>query len=243
MAPLSIYDCFWQTIRAFRIAERYQIPVIILTDQAMAYTSMNIDTPELEKVERFRRLRPEPGTDRQTFKRYAITEDGVSPMPTPGEDDLRYMGTGLEHNETGAPDYTPANHEAMTAKRFQKLKSLGERITQMPIEEYEPEGTEVGVIGWGNTYGAIAEAIEMLKQRDGVNVAHLHPRILSPLNEWRIRRFLGPLKKIIVPEENYTGQYAHFLKAKFGIRPVEVHKCQGIPFTSEEIYEAVKEEL
>ncbi len=243
MAPLSISDCFWQTIRAFRIAERYQMPVIILTDQAMAYSSMNIDMPELDKIERFRRLRPAPDGDPATFKRYAITETGVSPMPVPGEDELMYMGTGLEHNEKGAPNYTPANHQAMTAKRFQKLKTLGVHITQQPIEEVEPEGTEVGVIGWGSTYGAITEAIEMLEEKDGVRVAHLHPRVLSPLNEWRIRRFLGPLQKIIVPEENYTGQYSHFLKGKFGIHPIEVHKIAGIPFTSEEIYEAIKEEL
>ena len=243
MAPVSIYDCFWQVPRAFRIAERYQIPVIVLTDQSMAYTSMNIDTPDLDNIARFRRLRPEPGTPRDGFKRYALTDDGVSPMPIPGEDDLRYMGTGLEHDESGAPNYSPENHEAMSAKRFRKLKALGERITQQPMEEYEPEGTEIGVVGWGSTYGAIQEAIEMLKEREGINVAHLHPRVLSPLNEWRIRRFLGPLKKIIVPEENYTGQYSHFLKAKFGIRPIEVHKCQGIPFTSEEIYDAIKEEL
>jgi len=243
MAPVSIYDCFWQIPRAFRIAERYQMPVIVLTDQSMAYTSMNIDAPDLDNINRFRRLRPEPGVSREDFKRYLLTDDGVSPMPLPGEDDLRYMGTGLEHDETGAPNYTPENHEAMSAKRFRKLKALGERITQQPIEEYEPEGTEVGIVGWGSTYGAIQECVEMLKERDGINVAHLHPRVLSPLNEWRIRRFLGPLKKIVVPEENFTGQYSHFLKAKFGIRPIEVHKCQGIPFTSEEIYDAVKEEL
>lgn len=243
MAPLSISDCFWQTIRAFRIAERYQIPVILLTDQAMAYSSMNIDTPNVDRIDRFRRLRPEPGTDKETFQRYAITETGVSPMPVPGTDDLPYMGTGLEHDEKGAPNYYPANHVAMTAKRFQKLKTLGVHITQQPMEEVEPEGTEVGVIGWGSTYGAITEAIQMLDERDGVKVAHLHPRVLSPLNEWRTRRFLGPLRKIICPEENYTGQYAHFLKGKFGINPVEVHKIDGIPFTAEEIYEAVKEEL
>ena len=243
MAPLSIADCFWQTIRAFRIAERYQMPVIVLTDQAMAYSSMNIDMPELDRIERFQRLRPAPGTTIEDFRRYAFTKTGVSPMPVPGEDELMYMGTGLEHDERGAPNYSPKNHLDMTVKRFQKLATLGVHITQQPMEEVEPEGAEVGVIGWGSTYGAIAEAIEMIEEKDGVRVAHLHPRILSPLNEWRIRRFLGPLRKIIVPEENFTGQYSHFLKGKFGIRPVEIHKVAGIPFASEELYEAIKEEL
>ena len=242
MAPFDIYDCFWQTVRAFRIAEKYQIPVILLTDQALAYTSMNIPVPDLNQVAQVARAAPPDGATRETFKRYAMTETGISPMPIPGVHDLPYMGTGLEHNETGAPDYTPDNHEQMTAKRFRKIKVLGQQIVQSPSEEVEPEGAEVGVIGWGSTYGAIREAIEMLEE-EGAKIAHLHPRILSPLNEWKIRQFLGPLKKLIVPEENYTGQYAHFLKGKFGIKPIEVHKCRGMPFTAEELSVAFKEEL
>jgi 2-oxoglutarate ferredoxin oxidoreductase subunit alpha len=244
MAPLDIYDCFWQTVRAVRIAEKYQIPVIVLTDQALAYTSQNIDTPDLTNVELGERLRPAADVDPETFERYAITESGISPMPIPGEHELMYMSTGLEHTPKGAPNYTPKNHELMTEKRFRKLATLGRRVVQQShVEEEEPEGVEVGVIGWGSTYGAITEALEMIEKDTGVRVAHLHPRILSPLNEWRIRQFLGPLKKLIVPEENYTGQYAHFLKGKFGIKPVEIHKAHGIPFSAEELYHAIKEEL
>jgi 2-oxoglutarate ferredoxin oxidoreductase subunit alpha len=244
MAALGIYDCFWQTIRAVRIAEKYQLPVILLTDQALAYTSQNIPTPDLTGVELGERLVPPPGTPREGFRRYEVTDTGISAMPIPGIHDLPYMSTGLEHNETGAPNYTPANHELMTDKRFRKLKTLGRRVVQQAkVEEFEPEEAEVGVIGWGSTYGAIAEALDMIEEDTGLRVAHLHPRILSPLNEWRIRQFLGPLRKLIVPEENYTGQYAHFLKAKFGIKPIEIHKAHGVPFTAEELYAAIKEEL
>ncbi len=244
MAPLGIYDCFWQTIRAVRIAEKYQLPVILLTDQSLAYTSQNIPTPDLTGVELGERLLPELETPREGFLRYKFTDTGISPMPVPGVHNLPYMCTGLEHNESGAPNYTPANHEMMTEKRFRKLKTLGRRVVQQAkVEEIEPEDAEIGVIGWGSTYGAITEALDAIEQDTGVRVAHLHPRILSPLNEWRIRQFLGPLRKLIVPEENYTGQYAHFLKGKFGIKPVEVHKAHGVPFTAEEIYAAVKEEL
>jgi len=244
MAPLDIYDCFWQTVRAVRIAEKYQMPVILLTDQALAYTSQNIPMPDLADVDLGEREAPAADADKETFLRYAITESGTSPMPIPGIHDLPYMGTGLEHTEKGAPNYTPEVHEAMTEKRFRKLKTLGARIVQQAkVEEDEPEGCEVGVIGWGSTYGAITEAIEMIERDTGIKVAHLHPRILSPLNEWRIRQFLGPLKKLIVPEENYTGQYAHFLKGKFGIKPIEIHKAHGVPFTADELYAAIKEEL
>jgi len=153
------------------------------------------------------------------------------------------MGTGLEHNEHGDPDYTGDNHLRMTQKRMGKLTTLGSKITPEAQEEVVTEGAEIGVIGWGSTHGAITEAIEQVEAETGVKIAQLHPRILSPLREWKIRQFCGPLKKIIVPEENYTGQFAHFMKAKFGIKPVEVHKCSGIPFTSEELVDAFKEEL
>jgi 2-oxoglutarate ferredoxin oxidoreductase subunit alpha len=116
-------------------------------------------------------------------------------------------------------------------------------VVQAAQEEDEPEGVEIGVIGWGSTYGAICEALENIERDTGVKIAHLHPRVLSPLPEWRIRQFLGPLKKLIVPEENYTGQYAHFLKGKFGIKPIEIHKAHGVPFTAEELEKAIKEHL
>ena len=225
-------------------ADPTSIPVIILTDQALAYTSQNIPTPDLEAISLGSRLAPPLDQDRETFERYAITENGVSPMPIPGVHDLMYMSTGLEHTPKGAPNYTPEIHELMTIKRFNKLKALGKRIVQQhKVEEDESEDTEVGVIGWGSTYGAICEALENIERDTGVRIAHLHPRILSPLPEWRIRQFLGPLKKLIVPEENYTGQYSHFLKGKFGIKPIEIHKAHGVPFSAEELEVAIKEEL
>ncbi len=243
IAPLSVEDAFYQTMRAFRIAERYQMPVIVLTDMCLAYSTNNIDRPDLAQFEQARRKRPEPGATSETFRRYAFTPNGVSPMPVPGEDDLIYMGTGLEHNEKGDPNYTPEMHMKMTEKRFLKLKTLGDAVMQLPVEEHMPEGAEIGVIGWGSTFGALQEAVEMLARKDGIHIAHLHPRVLSPLREWGIRRFLGPLKKIIVAEENFTGQYAHFLKGKFGIHPIEIHKYDGIPFTSEELYASLKEAI
>jgi 2-oxoglutarate/2-oxoacid ferredoxin oxidoreductase subunit alpha len=241
MAPLNIEDAFYQTVRAFRIAEKYQMPVILLTDQAMAYSSMNIAMPDLSKLDLGERKLPGADATRANFDRFQDTEDGISPIPIPGVHDLPYMGTGLEHNEHGDPNYTPDNHVKMTAKRFRKLEALGTKIDNTSF--HEEEGAEIGVIGWGSTHGAITEAIEMVEAEVGIKIAQFHPRIISPLREWKVRQFLGPLKKVIVPEENYTGQFAHFLKAKFGIKPIEVHKADGIPITSEELYKAFKEAL
>ena len=246
MAPLNIEDAFYQTVRAFRIAEKYQMPVILLTDQAMAYSSMNISKPDLSKLDIGQRRMPAADAEKGSFKRFEDTEDGISPIPVPGLHDLPYMGTGLEHNEHGDPNYTPENHLKMTEKRFRKLDVLGSKIDNESLNgahAQHAEGAEIGVIGWGSTHGAITEAINQIEEEEGIRIAQFHPRIISPLREWKVRRFLGPLKKVIIPEENYTGQFAHFIKAKFGVKPIEVHKPDGIPFTSEELYKAFKEAL
>ena len=79
----------------------------------------------------------------------------------------------------------------------------------------------------------------MAKEK-GIMVRHLHTKEISPLPEQQIRHFLAGLKQVMVVEENFTGQFSHFIKAKFGIRPIEVHKCEGIPFHPEEIFTAIK---
>ncbi|MFH1841760.1 MAG: 2-oxoacid:acceptor oxidoreductase subunit alpha [bacterium] len=243
IAPATVADCFWQTVRAFRIAETYQLPVLLLTDQALACSSQIVNRPDFETLEPIQRLRPGPGQTRDGFARYAVSETGVSPQPIPGLDDLPYVASGYEHDPFGRPDSGAANHLAMTGRRFHKLAVLGKRITQEPVLEVEREGTEVGIIGWGSSYGAITEALQRLELRDGVAVAHLHPRLFSPLNEWRTRRFLGPLRKIICPEQNHTGQYARILRNRFGVTAVELSRQDGCPFTPGDLYRAIKEEL
>ncbi len=87
--------------------------------------------------------------------------------------------------------------------------------------------------------GAIRDA-RYLAEEKGIKLRHLHPRVLSPLPENQIRHFLVGLKQVIIVEENYTGQFAHFIKGKFGIKPVEIHKYEGVPITPEEILRGIE---
>lgn len=106
------------------------------------------------------------------------------------------------------------------------------------METYGDPNNKIGIIGWGSTEGAIREA-RYLAEKDGIKVRHLHPHTISPLPERQISKFLHRLSYLIVVEENLTGQFAHFIKAKFGVKPIEVHKCEGTPFTPNEIYNAI----
>jgi 2-oxoglutarate ferredoxin oxidoreductase subunit alpha len=258
LAPSGVEDCFYQTIRAFNIAERYQMPVILLTDQSIGYRKATVRTPDLsnltevdesvpsedivvprpERIQIANRIEPS-AEELRDYRRYRDTATGVSPMARPGTPGGQYLATGLEHTEEGRADYSPANHIKMTRRRFKKLTALSAALEKNPPEYYGPDDAVIGIIGWGSTEGAIREA-RYLADRKGIRVRHLHPKVVSPLPNRRIEHFLAELKQVLVVEENYTGQFAHFVKGRFGVRPIEVHKYEGIPITPEEILAAIE---
>lgn len=256
LAPTSVEDCFYQTIRAFNIAERFQMPVLLLTDQSIGYRKATVRVPDLskiveldssfptadisipspEKIEIANRIEAQ---NMEGYKRYLDTFDGVSPITKPGMEGGQYLGGGLEHDESGKASYLPHIHSKMMNKRFKKLEALSIALEKNPPDYEGPEEAKIGVIGWGSTEGAIHEA-RLLAEERGILFKHLQPKVLSPLPERQVRNFLSGLKQVIMVEENYTGQFAHFIKAKFGIKPIEIHKCEGVPFTPEEIFNGIE---
>ena len=257
LAPATVEDCFYQTMRAFNLAERFQVPVLILSDQSIGFRkatvrlpdfaqirdveSRNImDTPVIPsatKIDIAARIEP-TAEELKDYKRFKFTEDGISPIARPGTPGGQYLATGLEHTEKGNPDYSPEIHHNMTVKRFRKLDVLSGLFEKNPAEYYGSRDAKIGIIGWGSTEGAIREA-RYMAEKDGILVRHLHPKVVFPLPDRQIRYFLAELKHVIVVEENFTGQYAHFISGKFALRPIEVHKCQGLPVTSREIYASI----
>jgi 2-oxoglutarate ferredoxin oxidoreductase subunit alpha len=241
LAPTTIKDCFYQTIEAFNLAERYQMPVILLSDQSMAYRTQSVGIPEVKDLNIASRETPAEITN--GYDRYELSETGVSPMAIPGQSGGMYVATGLEHDETGAPSYTPENRVKMMAKRYRKLDTLAAELGANGNGICDPaNGATVGVIGWGATEGPINEAIKRASD-EGVNVAHLQPKVLMPLPKRKIEAFLKPLKKVIVIEENHTGQFASYMRSTFGVKTIDVNKCTGLPFSGNEVYRALKEHI
>jgi 2-oxoglutarate ferredoxin oxidoreductase subunit alpha len=237
LAPTTVEDCFYQTINAFNLAERYQLPVIVLSDQSMAYRTRTIDSPDLEALEVFSRVTPEvaPGEE---YRRFEDTESGVSPMAIPGTPETLFVQSGLEHDESGLANYTPENRMKMVRKRFRKLETLEKELEEKGNGVCDAgDGAELGIIGWGSTEGPIREAIGFARSA-GVRVAHLQPKVLMPLPRKQIAHFLAPLKKVIIVEENFTGQLAQHLRAHVGLSGLNVHElnqCSGLPFTSDDV--------
>jgi 2-oxoglutarate ferredoxin oxidoreductase subunit alpha len=242
LAATSIEDCFHQAIRAFNLSERYQMPVILLSDQSMGYRTKTMDTPDLAGIRLHARLGPDAESIDE-YARFELTESGVSPIATPGTPGGMFVTTGLEHDEHGLATYTPANRERMVNKRFRKMETLASELVAGGDGVFDDgTGATVGLIGWGSTEGTIREAIERVRA-DGARVAHLHPKVLNPLPVATIERFLKPLKKIVVLEENHTAQLAQHLRANVplnGTEIVSVNQCTGLPFTADDVVAAIE---
>lgn len=240
LAPGSVADCFDQMVRAFNLAEEYQSPVIFLSDQSLSHRTETLELGAIAPVEIRNRVMPSPEALQNGFKRYQITETGISPVTVPGMPGGTFIAPGLEHDEYGHPNLAPHVHEAMTQKRFRKLETLRSRLNEEPIPRYGHEAPEVGIISWGATEGSIREAVERAVAK-GYKVAALHPRLLNPVQTRELEAFARTVRHVIVPECNYQGQLAHHLAAVLGIRSIRLNKYGGHPFTPGEILQKIEE--
>jgi 2-oxoglutarate ferredoxin oxidoreductase subunit alpha len=247
LAPRSVEDCFYQTMHAFNLAETYQMPVILLSDQSLSHRTETLSVPDDKRVPVVYRRRP-TAEEAQNYLRYAVTESGLSPMAVPGFDLTPFTATGLEHDETGEPSYTPQMHTEQMDKRGRKFEAAAEELCDLesPLGccayGVPEEDAEVGVLTWGSTAGAVREAVEELAA-EGYPVAALVPAVINPLPANRIRYFAQNLKAIIVPEVNRSGQFAAWVKAHTELPLISYTKYGGLPFTPNEVRAKVMEFL
>jgi 2-oxoglutarate ferredoxin oxidoreductase subunit alpha len=260
LAPLSIDDCFYTTIWAFNIAERYQLPVIVLSDQSLASSVASVRSLDPNAVPRWERLTDPhgvylPGGETASldgapaeggegkgghvFLRYEYTPTGVSPMPPPGTQGVRYTATGLEHYENGDPAYSPEVTTKMTAKRFRKLEDLMKHHAGELVAYFGEAGrADVGILAWGSTTGAIREAMERAAG-EGIKAALMAPRILSPLPVAQIEEFAARVDTLIVMELNRSGQFYHMVRSETGLAPRLFHQDTGLPLEPAAAYEHI----
>jgi 2-oxoglutarate ferredoxin oxidoreductase subunit alpha len=237
IAPITVEDCFWSTIDAFNYSERFQVPVILLTDQGLATRMEVIHKPDTEKVELWERA-TSAGVD--GYKRYALTEDSISPMGIPGEEGGQYVATGIEHDELGHPAYTPENHVAMQTKRWAKLAPLANGLVRH--ETHGDETPDIALIGFGSTYGPVREAVDRARE-EGRSVGLFFPRVLGPFPVDQVKAFTANASRVLIPEVNFSGQLARLVRAECGLE-VESHaKCDGLPFTAEDVLDIIMERI
>jgi 2-oxoglutarate/2-oxoacid ferredoxin oxidoreductase subunit alpha len=248
IAPSSVEDCFYQTINAFNLAELYQMPVIILSDQVLAPRVETCPLFNLDTIRLWKRHAAElkEGTP---FERYKITHSGVSAITTPGTPGGQYTAEGLEHNEQGHPDYAPQMHKAMTEKRWHKVDAARHHVFGLAnaVEEWGDQDAAIGILGWGSALGPVKEAMARA-QAAGYRVAALFPKILFPMPDVRIRRFIRWRRALIIPELNSLGQFARVIEHRYthelvrdSIDVISLNKYEGLPFRPAEIFDKIKE--
>ena len=241
VAPVSVQDCFYQIINAFNLAEKYQMPVLFLSDQDMSVRVQTIPPFDLLRVKQEPRL---VWDGNGPYERYVDTPTGVSPMSLPGMPGGQYTAEGLEHYASGAPGYEPELHMANMEKRYRKLDAALPDIEAWGMyEEFGDPDAALGIIGWGSTIGPVREAVARAKE-NGIPVAVFYPKALFPLPDARLKAFLAHRQAVIVPEMNYTGQFAGMLRARaqsYGIeRPiVKLNEYGGRPIATRQVYDEI----
>ncbi len=236
IAPTSVADCFDQSVNALNMAERYQMPVILLTDQALASRLTTVAPWDVDEVLRLERLVAGPIAEGETYLRYKFTDNGISPMATPGTFGTNYTAEGLEHLENGKPNYDEEQHVRMMDKRWNKLETAYTEYRTWPgmWDRFGDAAPDVGIICWGSTEGSVYEAV-MRHVARGNAVGAFVPKVLSPLPREELLAFAAECKLILIPELNARGQFAKILRSELGIESRQFNKYTGMPFMPHEI--------
>lgn len=236
MALTSVEDAFYGMIRAFNYAVRCQMPVIVLSDQYLAQRTATVRKPDVFKVA-VEELQKPTAAELEHYKRFLVTETGVSPMTLPGTKGGAYSATGIEHTEDCELSYEPEVHRRMTEKRWRKLNL----VLQGPdlFRRYGPLDADIGIVGWGSSEGVIREAVQAANAK-GYRVAAFHPKVLHPMPH-ELGDFIRSVKTVIVPELNYTGHFAKEIRARYLTEVIQLNKVAGLPFTPNEILAKIEE--
>ena len=243
IAPGDVEECFYKTIEAFNLAERYQCPVILILDKYLSEshkTAEEFDVSEVE-IDRGLMLSDRDLEKIEEFKRYEFTETGISPRTIPSQRGGIFRATGSEHDETGYLSDDKTVRTKMMDKRFRKFEQAEREIPEPKL--FGPKDAEVTIIAWGSTKGPIKEAMKLL-DRDGIKANFLQIMYISPFPTNTVSKIIETSKRTVIVENNKTAQLASLIREKTG-KEVEhkILKYDGRQFFPTEIYQRVKEVL
>jgi len=241
LAPGTVAESFELATTAFNLAEKYQVPVFILTEQALCQSKATLQPFDLDKVVVDRGKLIEDGeVTFGEYKRFAFTDDNVSPRVIPGVPGGMHLAPGSEHNDAGVITENAANRARMMEKRMGKLVTMHDDLPKPVLHGIAD--ADIAIVGYGANRGPIAEAVQRLAN-DGVLTRFLQLRTLWPFPDEAIKEFVRGADHVFVVENNYTGQLMQLIRAVVG--PLEklhgVRKYDGRPFRPIEIIEPVLE--
>src|SRR5437867_331211 len=248
-APTDILDCFKLVPEMHNLADRFQCPGIILSDLLLSEGRESVDPKDLDfnvEIDRGELIRSADSSNENAYKRYKITESGISPRAIPGVPGYVHTAATDEHDEDGvliSDEFTnPHKRRAMMEKRQRKIAGIEAAVP--PPELIGEPRADVTLIGWGSTKGVISEAVEILNS-EGISANQLQIRWLVPLHGEAIVELLKTAgKRTIIVENNYSGQFARYLRSETSYVPDGyIRKYDGEPFMPHHIVDAVKEQV
>ena len=249
VCPADLEEYFFYAAESFNWADRYQMPVIVMNDKAVANSTKTVRYYDTSKVTVDKGLVLDDAKlaellsaqNNGGYKRFKFTENGISPRTTLGVHGGRFWNTGDEHDEQGHISELPDNRIKMMDKRMNKLLLADKEIPMdKKVKVFGPEKADVSIVGWGSTKGAILDAMEELNA-GGLSVNFLQIILAHPFPTAFVTEFLGKAKKKIAIEMNYDGQMANLVRERTGIAmDSKILKCNGRPITKDEVIEGVR---
>ena len=241
LAPGDMDECFYLSAEAFNLAEKYQLPVIIMSDKFLAETYFSADRFDQSKVkiERGKIASKLPKLAPNTrYKRYKVTDDGVSPRPFPGIEGGLHVATSYEHDETGFSSEDFENRVAQVDKRARKINTMIKEIPGPKI--YGDKNAEISLVAWGSHKLPAMDALSLLKEK-GINANLIHFTYLFPVNKKEIEKAFSKSKHTIMIENNSTAQFAGILKEHADVEfDFQMLKYDGRQFFPMEIAQEVE---
>ena len=227
--PGNAQQCFYMTAQAFRIAEKYQIPVFVLTDQYLADSYQDFEPFDMSKINTTRYIMTDEELAKiSAYKRYAITPSGISPRALPGQSQHLVITDSDEHTEDGHLTEDLTVRTQMVDKRLRKYEALSKEVIA-PSLEGNTQAKSI-LVSWGSNYGVVKEAARAL------DFGALHFQQVWPFPKNDFLRLTKDAQKIIVIENNATGQLARIIKSQTGLTNISsINKYNGLPFTVDEL--------
>ncbi|KAB1189037.1 MULTISPECIES: 2-oxoacid:acceptor oxidoreductase subunit alpha [Haloferax] len=247
VAPTSISECFWKTVEAFNMAEKYQVPVYVAADLAMAVTEQTFapEVFDMDKVEIDRgKVVDEDSIDewldeKGRFQPHALTDDGISPRAFPGTEQGAHMSTGLEHDELGRRTEDREMRVEQVDKRERKVETAKSSEDLSP-REFGDADSDTLILSWGSNEGALVEALDFLEE-DGIDVRFLSVPYMFPRPD--LTEDIEAADEVIVVECNATGQFANVVEHDTLTRVKRINKYDGVRFKADELAEQIKATL
>ena len=248
VTPTNIPDCFKTVPQLFNLVDKFQCPGVIISDLLLSEGRSSVDPAELDFNVPIDRgevigLNGSVPPVNGGYNRYRLTDTGISPRALPGTAGYTHVVATDEHDEDGvliSDEFTnPHKRQAMHEKRMRKMEAI------LPLLEapklFGSEDAQVTLLGWGSTEGVIREAMQKLSNEEGIASNNLQIKWMVPLHCERITAIISKSRKIIIVENNYSGQFARYLRSETGIvAHGHIRKYDGEPFMPHHIVDGVK---